>query len=75
MREAQDVANALAIFQQKEKGFKSSLSPQEQKRWMEEHLKKLGPETQTWGKNALGLDIGYQLAVEAWWKATGKDLS
>ena len=71
VREAQDVARALTIFQQKEEGFKASLTEEKQKRWIEEHLKKLGPEAQTWGKNALGLDVGYQLAVEAWWKQSG----
>ena len=35
---------------------------------MEEHLKKLGRGANEWGKNALGIDTGYQLAVEAWWK-------
>lgn len=70
-REAQDISRALAIFQEKEKGFKASLSSEEQKRWVEEHLKKLGKESGAWGKNALGLDVGYQLAVEAWWKMSG----
>lgn len=67
MREA-DISRSLAIFQEKEKGFKASLSPEKQKRWVEEHLKKLGSEAQRWGKNVLGLDVGYQRAVEAWWK-------
>jgi DNA-binding MarR family transcriptional regulator len=71
VREAQDVARALAIFQQKEEGFKASLTEEKQKRWVEDHLKRLGPEAKTLRKNALGLDVGYQLAVEAWWKQSG----
>ena len=67
-REAEDVARALAVFQEKEKGFKASLTEEEQVRWVEEHLKKLGTEVKTQGKNVLGLDTGYQLAVEVWWK-------
>lgn len=74
-REAEDIARALAIFQEKEKGFKASLAPEEQKHWIDEHLKKLGPETAQWGKNALGLDVSYQLAVEAWWKQSGNESS